>query len=98
MGDDRRDLPHRPARLKWLDLGDGERVAVVPDVDECTARYVLDSGNGQPTSIHRTTAPPEPLRIAFRVVRSCPCCDRQLVITRYEDERTTVEPFIEDTS
>jgi hypothetical protein len=71
-------------RIPWRDLGDGERGAIVLDVDDCTARYVIDPGGGQPTRLHRTTAPPEPRRIAFRVVRACPCCDRQIVITRYE--------------
>jgi hypothetical protein len=84
-------------RIRWRDLGDGERAAVVPDVDTCTARYVIDRP-GEPTHLHRMTAPAETPKVAFRVVRSCPCCDRQVVITRYEDERVLIEEFTDDSS
>jgi hypothetical protein len=82
-------------RIRWIDLGEGERAAVVPDVDSCTSRYVVERP-GEPTSLHRTTSPPETPRIAFRVVRNCPCCDRQMIVTRYEDERVIVEEFYEE--
>ena len=82
-------------RLKWIDLGEGERAAVVPDVDDCTSRLIFERP-GEPISLHRTTSPPEARRIAFRVVRSCPCCDAQVIITRYGDEGVTVTPFIEE--
>jgi hypothetical protein len=82
-------------RLKFFDLGDGARAAVVPDVDDCTSRYVVERP-GEPTSIHRTTSPPVPPRIAFRVVRACPGCEGQLVFTHYENGSTTIEPFEEE--
>jgi hypothetical protein len=81
-------------RLKFHDLGGGERGAIVVDMDDCTARYVVDHGDGRPTTIQRMTAPAEPAR-RWRMI-ACPCCGRNLGLSEWADGRLRVEPYTED--
>ena len=80
-------------RLRWRDL-DGERIALIPDPGDGTARVVLRR-DGEPDQLCRVTPPPEqPIR--WRML-TCEHCGGKLGLAEWADGRWSVEAF-EDTS
>jgi hypothetical protein len=81
-------------RLRWLDLGHGERIAVAPDLDG-TQRVVVEKP-GRPTSIARVASPSAETPVRRRFVIACACCETEMIVTLFEDDTWSVGPYEED--